>query len=107
MNVKGDKMVKEGKIMFQCPYCYEKFYDYDDATECAQHCCEPDDVIEIENDEYLCEMCLQEYNILEKAEQCELYHKEKDDKYYNKYKEEQSFKKLAKAANHPSQKKLS
>ena len=98
-------MVIINEKIYKCPYCFNDYYDYDDATECASNCVDPLNVIET-NGNYICEMCDNEYFELDKAEECEKEHINKDDKYYNKYKEKESFKKLERAANHPTQKKL-
>ena len=101
-------MVLEKNLeLWACPYCGEKYDDEDDAKDCAKECVDVDSPNEIDETQYFCEMCDKEHNSFMDAEACENRHITKADKHFEEYQRREEMKKLAKAAAHPNQMKLS
>ena len=89
---------------WRCPYC-NTFYDKEyKAKDCANDCVEVDSPVV--DSKFECEMCNSKYEDYTEAEKCESTHKEFDDKYYKNYLVKKNFEELARAGNHPAQKKL-
>ncbi len=94
---------------WQCPYCSEKYHNYNDADECAQECVSKDIDEPIKNTclpTWECEYCNKVYSRKVFAEHCEQEHIKNDDKYYQEYERNESLRKLSIAAVHPQQQSI-
>jgi len=100
-------VIKKGGIKFECPYCNEKYETYGEANDCAEECnnrsyTEPREIVE--DFFFVCEYCKKPFNEEKWAEECEINHENKKDKFYEKHEQKVIRDKLKKAANHPNQK---
>lgn len=102
-------MVTLKQVTWECPYCYDNYDTEDEAIDCATDCClaEMDQPIQSSDyDEYICDYCQKSHKKDSIAKQCEEKHIKKKDLYYETKKQQESFELLAKAASHPTQKRL-
>ena len=85
--------------IYKCPYCRNKYNDYDDAWDCAKECADIDTPEEDDEVSFICEYCRKNFNDEDEADRCEDYHIENKDKDYLQIK-------LKEASEHPAQEKL-
>lgn len=92
------------KNFFKCPYCKKLYPDWDTANDCANNCCDVEEVLQVSS--ATCEMCGKDYKDEILAECCEQEHLDNEDSFYQQYLVKKNFEKLEKASKLSGQKKL-
>jgi len=99
-------VIDNTKTLWKCPYCGEEYDNFDDANDCAIDCADVDDPEELVVTKYECAMCHKVFEEYDEAEVCEMKHSNDEDKYWVRFQEIESMKRLEEAANHPNQTKI-
>lgn len=100
-------MVKvEETTKWKCPYCDKLYDDEDDAEDCASDCVDVESPTEVDEVNYYCEICENNYDEYSLASDCEEKHKEGKDSEYKDYLDNLERQKLVIASQHKEQRKL-
>ena len=101
-------VIDKSKLLYVCPYCSCEYDTEYEADSCADEC-SMEDRMEVETkdlDSYECEYCHEEFNTYNIAADCETDHQTQQDRYWERYNHNQSFKRLLEAGTKPGQKKI-
>ena len=98
-------MVKSITVkIWKCPYCSAQFKNSDECDDHLENHLEFP--IELDEGFYACEICQDEFKDYSKAYSCEQSHRDGNDVKYQAFLDLEEKKKLLRASEHPSQKKL-
>ena len=94
------------RTLYECPYCHNRYVNYELARECAEDCVDIEEPEEVEVESHQCEYCLEFFKKECEAVSCEERHIEMQDKCVRAFEERVSRERLRKAAENPYQSRL-